>query len=56
MSADSALYRDLLSAIDGVRDRFQRLVVASYEKRFFDVAAKVRVHPDYQAEAVLERR
>ena len=53
VSPDSALYRDLLSAIDSVRDRFQRLLVAAYEKRYFDVTAKVRVHPDYQADVVV---
>jgi predicted phage baseplate assembly protein len=53
VSAESALYRDLLSAIDSVRDRFQRLFVSSYEKRYFDVTAKVRVHPDYQTDVVV---
>lgn len=51
--SESALYRDLISAIDSVRDRSQRLLVASHEKRFFDVTAKVRVHPDYQADTVM---
>ena len=51
---DSDHYRDLVEAMERVRDPFQRLLVASYEKRFFDVAAKVRVHPDYQGEIVLE--
>jgi hypothetical protein len=40
--------------MDAVRDRGQRLLVSSYERRFFDVTANVRVHEDYQAEAVLE--
>ena len=42
VSPESALYRDLLSAIDSVRDRFQRLLVAAYEKRYFDVTASTR--------------
>jgi predicted phage baseplate assembly protein len=54
VSSDSAVYRDLVSAMDAVRDRVQRLLVASYERRFFDVTAKVRVHEDYRADAVLE--
>ena len=51
---DSDLYRDLVDAMDRVRDPFQRLLVASFERRFFDVVAKVRVHTDYQHEIVFE--
>ncbi len=49
---DSEQYRDLLEAMNRVRDRSRRLMVASYEKRFFDVVAKVRIHSDYPRETV----
>lgn len=52
--SDSDLYRDLVEAMGRARDPFPRLLVMSYERRFFDVGAKVRVHADYQGEIVLK--
>jgi len=49
----SDLFRNLVAAMNRGRDPFPKLVVGSYEKRFFHLAARVKVHPDYQQEAVL---
>jgi hypothetical protein len=40
--------------MDAVRDPYQPLLVASYERRFFDLIARIRVHASHQATTVLE--
>ncbi len=44
---------NLLGAMDNLRDPNQARAVAPYQKLFFNLEAKIRVHPDYLAEEVL---
>jgi predicted phage baseplate assembly protein len=50
---DSALFQGLLAAMNRVRDLSVRLVLGSYERRLFDVTAKIRVHENFQSAPVL---
>jgi hypothetical protein len=49
----SELYKNLTASIAAQSDEHQPFVVESYTPRQFNVAAKVRIHPDYLPEKVL---
>jgi hypothetical protein len=51
----SDLDRHLREAMDRGRDPFPKLVVGSYEQRFCRLQARVKVDPDFVADAVLAR-
>lgn len=53
--SDSDLYRNLLEAMNRVRDPFQRLRIESFQPLLFNLDAAVRVHPDYEEEKVLTK-
>jgi len=49
----SELYKNLTASIAAQSDEHQPFVVESYTPRQFNVAAKVRIHPEYLPEKVL---
>jgi predicted phage baseplate assembly protein len=49
---DSALYDNLVKAIDAVRDPFQLVEVGSYERLWFNLEATIIVEPRYEAKVV----
>lgn len=53
IAKDSALYRNLAAAIDAVRPRYQPLRLEPGAMLRFGLDARLRVHRDYQSEAVL---
>lgn len=53
ISDDSALYANLLSAIDDARHADQEVVVASYARLTFGLEARVAVDEDHVAEEIL---
>ncbi len=54
VASNSALYQNLLAAMDLARDPFQRLQVDSFQPLLFNLDATIRMHPDYEAETVLK--
>ena len=50
---DSALYKNLLTAMRQAGDPTVPLLVESYEPRLFRLSAAIKVHPDYLPEKVL---
>jgi hypothetical protein len=53
VDSTSALYTNLVSAIDKVRGPVSQVRVDSYQLLYFNVKAKIRVDPRYKAEEVL---
>lgn len=54
IAINSNLYRSLLKAIHSHRDPLQPVWIDSYQRRFFDLIAKVSIDSQYQVEFVLE--
>lgn len=52
---DSALYDNLVKAIDNARDPVQQAQVASYERLRFNLEAKLLIDPRYLADQVLAK-
>lgn len=50
---DSELYKNLIDAIHSAGIPEVAVVVESYQARFFQVSAKIQVHPDYLSDKVL---
>lgn len=51
----SALFKNLREALDRLRDPFQALEVASFDRLLFRVKPRVKVDPDHVPETVLQR-
>ena len=51
--ADSATYQNLLSALQAAGDPFVSLRVKTFRPAFFQIAANVKIDPDYQNDLVL---
>jgi hypothetical protein len=51
----SALYLNLVNAIDKVREPVQQVRVDSYQRLYFNLKAKIRVDSRYEAEKVLDK-
>jgi hypothetical protein len=49
---ESGLYQNLVNGINGARDPFQQVQIASFESLFFVVEARVMHRPEYQADKV----
>lgn len=55
VSRDAELFRNLVASLEGARDPYQTLEVASFEPVHFRVRARVGIHPDHRKEDVLAR-